>query len=249
MSSMPDLAQRRQHEHWYRAKPSAPVHDAVVDYGRALLACEAGFHSKNLARERVYRGVELMTQKAALTLLERGGRGIARLNATKAICDTFSSRLGKDRPMPGIAPEGDWYQKRKAEKYQEYIIGKMMDTEFDDLSRVALADGTKLGSGFTRIDDSEEAVFAERVPVNDLLFDRRECKYGKPRSAIRLMRVARDYLTELFPKSAEAIEQAPPSMRRKDDTDIDGDGPRIGDLDHYVDTWEAWHLPSTQDFL
>lgn len=234
-------------EHWYRLKAGVPVHTRVVAYGKALLRVEESFHSKNLARERVYRGVDLQNQKAAMAALERGGRGIARLNATKAICDTFSSRLSKDRPMPGIVPIGDWYAKQKAAKYHEFIVGQMLDTDFDDLSRRALHDGTRLGSGFTRIDDCNSAIFAERMPVNDLLFDRRECKYGKPRQGIRLQRIARDHIAELFPKAKDAIRDAPPSLRRKDDTDVDGEGPRSSDLDDYVDTWEAWYPPMDAD--
>jgi hypothetical protein len=235
-------------EHWYRLPVGAPAHHHVVPYGRALLRIEESFHSKNLARERMYRGVELRNQKAALLALERGGMGIARLNAIKAICDTFSSRLSKDRPMPSfVTDDGDWALKRRAKKFREFIVGQMLETEFDDRSRNALHDGTRLGNAFTRIDDNDGAIFAERLPVNDLLFDRRECKYGRPQQAIRLQRVARDHLAELFPSARAAIERAPASIRRKDDSDIDGEGPRAGDLDDYVDTWEAWHPPTLRE--
>lgn len=237
-----------RNERWSALRVGVPVHDLVVSYGQALLQAESSFHAKNLARERIYRGVTLMSHRDALASLERVGRGIARLNAIKAICDTFSSRLSKDRPMPGVVVDGqDWKLKRRAQKYREFIVGQMRDTEFDGLSVRALQDGTKLGTGFTRVDDSDGAVIAERIPVNDLLFDRRECKYGKPRQAIRIQRVAKDYLEELFPKYKEQIRQAPPSVRRKDDTDLDGDGPRAGDLDLYVDTWEAWCPPTVAD--
>lgn len=233
-------------EHWYRLAVGAPVHRHVVAYGQQLLANESNFHAKNLARERIYRGVELQNHKQALAALERGGRGIARLNAIKAICDTFSSRLSKDRPMPGfVVDDGEWALKRRAKKFRDFLVGQMLETEYDDLSRRALHDGTRFGSGFTRIDDNEDAVFAERIPLNELLFDRRECKYGKPQQGIRLQRVARDFLAELFPKARAAIERAPASARRKDDTDVDG--PSVGDLDDYVDTWEAWHLPTLRD--
>jgi hypothetical protein len=242
----PDAIQRD--EHWYRLPLGAPVHTSVVPYGQLLLQNESSFHAKNLARERIYRGVDLQNQKSALAALERGGLGIARLNALKAICDTFSSRLSKDRPMPSfVTDDSDWALKRQAKKFREFIVGQMLETEFDDLSRRALHDGTRLGSGFTRIDDNEDSVFAERLPVNDLLFDRRECKYGKPQQAIRIQRVARDYLAELFPRYRDAIERAPSSLRRKDDSDVDGDGPRLGELDDYVDTWEAWHLPTMRE--
>lgn len=239
----------QRNEHWWRMPVGAPVHDHVVMYGKALLAVESNFHRKNLARERLYRGVTLQRQPLALAQLERGGRGFARLNATKAICDTFSSRLSKDRPMPGIVTtDSEWKLKRRGQKFRDFLVGQMLETEFDDLSRFALDDGTQLGAGFTRIDDNDDAIFAERIPINDLLFDRRECKYGKPQQAIRIQRVARGYLAELFPDHADYIrDRAPSSSPRPDDNDVDGDGPRLGDLEDYVDTWEAWHPPTMRE--
>jgi hypothetical protein len=237
-----------QDQHWYRLPVGAPVHDHVVPYAKALLQNESSFHQKNLARERMYRGVDLVSQRDAIAALEAYGRGIARLNVIKAICDTFSSRLSKDRPMPDIVTEdSDWEMKRRGKRFREFVVGQMSETEFDDLSRRALHDGTRLGNGFTRIDDNDESIFAERIPINDLLHDRRECKYGKPAQAIRVQRVARDYLCELFPKHRTAIENAPGSSQRKDDSDVDGSGPSLADLDDYVDTYEPWYLPTTRD--
>ena len=234
------------HQHWYRAKIGEPAHDNVASYAAALLVAESNAHSKNLARERIYEGVELMEHRAALATLERGGMGIARLNALKSIINTLVSRMSKDRPMPSIiTDDGDWRLKQQAKKFRKFIVGQMLETEFDDHSRDALQDGAVIGTAFTRIDDSDGCVYAERMPTNDVLFDRRECKYGRPQQAIRVQRVARDYLAELFPKYAAQIERAPASKRRKDDEDRDGH--MSGDLDDYVDTYEAWRLPSTKD--
>ena len=237
----PSSVQRDQH--WHRLAVGAPVHEHVVPYAQALLEREAGFHSKNVARLRLYRGVQLKQYRQAVAYLDAWGRGLARLNALKAICDTFASRLSKDRPMPGfVVDDSDWELKRKAEDYRAFITGQMLETEFDSLSRRALYDGTRLGFGFTRIDDHADAVIAERVPANDLLFDRRETKYGKPRQGIRIHRVAKDYLAELYPDHADAIHRAPCARRRVDDEDSDS-GPAAGDLDDYVDTYTAIHLP------
>lgn len=246
MADSPTLS---RNEHWWQLKVGAPVHDHVVPYGRALLNVESRFHQKNLASERIYRGVSLRRNRMAIAHLERGGYSVARLNVVKAISDTFSSRLSKDRPMPGVVTTGsDWKRKRQGQKFRDFVVGQMLDTEFDSLSATALNDGSRLGSGFTRVDNSEDSIVAERIPVNDLLFDRRECKYGKPQQAIRIQRVARAQLAEMFPKARDYIlDIAPPSARRPDDSDTDGDGANYGDLSDYVDTWEGWHPPTTSE--
>lgn len=243
-STRSSLQHTQQNQHWYRLPVGAPVHDSITAYARVLLSNESSFHSKNNARERIYEGVELQSQRMALAALERGGMGIARLNALKSIIDTFVSRLTKDRPMPSfVTDDGDWMLKQQAKKFRKFIVGQMLETEFDDYSRDAVQDGSILGSAFTRIDDSDDTVYADRIPVNDVLFDRRECRYAKPLQAIVLKRIARDVLAEMFPDCRDEIMRAPAAERRKED---DGqDGPTVGDLDDYVDLLEAWRLPST----
>lgn len=235
----------QREQHWYRAKISEPVHEHVCSYGKTLQVNEASEHSKARARIRIYEGRSLMTKRNALQVLERSGMSLAKLNALKAVVDTFVSRMSKDRPMPAFDTEGaEWSLKRQAKKFRQFIVGKMTETEFDDLSRETLQDGAIQGTGWTLIDGDDD-VFAERITYDELLFDRRECKYGKPRSAIRIHRIAKDYLTELHPEHADEIHRAGPSIWRPDDSD---DGIiSVSDLDDYVDVWEAWHLPSTRD--
>ncbi len=218
------------------------AHIKLVDYAKALLRNADSVHSKNRARERIYEGHELLNNRAAVAGLEAAGVGIARLNASKSIIDTVVSRLAKDRPMPSFdTTDGDWLLKRRGQKYRQFIVGQMRATEFDDLSRDGLLDGAILGNGFTRI-DSDDSVFAERIPVNELLFDPRECRYDKPRQAIRIYRVARDLLAELYPDKISEIRMCPNSTRRKDD-----DPEMNGDLEDYVDIYEGWDLPATGD--
>lgn len=226
---------------WSRAPVDDPtVHTNLVEYAKVLQRQTDSDHSRNRARERIYEGHELLNNRAAIVSLEAAGVGIAKLNALKSIIDTFVSRLSKDRPMPNFdTTDGDWQLKRRAKKYRQFIVGEMMQTEFDDLSREALLDGAILGNGYTCI-DSDDDVFAERIPVNEILYDKRECRYGKPQQAVRVYRVAKDYLAELYPKFKDEIRHAPPSARRKDD-DVD----MLGDLEDYTDVYKGWDLPAT----
>lgn len=232
------LAERR----WSDAPAgSNHVHAALCDYATTLQRMADADHNRNRARERIYEGLELLNNKAAIVSLEAAGIGIAKLNATKSIIDTFVSRLAKDRPMPSFdVDDGNWYLKRKASKYRQFIVGEMLATEFDDLSREALLDGAICGNGYTRIDATDEDVFAERIPINEILYDKRECRYGRPQQAVRVYRVAKDALAELYPAHKDQIYAAAASERRKDD-DFD----MISNLSDYTDVREGWDLPSS----
>ena len=228
---------------WSRAAIGADVHRQLVDYAQLLQRMSDTDNNKNRARERIYEGHELLNNRAAIVSLESAGIGIAKLNASKSIIDTFVSRLSKDRPMPNFNVDGgDWKLKRKAKKYRQFIVGQMLETEYDDLSADALLDGAVFGNGYTRIDAGDDDVFAERIPVNEILYDKRECRYGRPQQAVRVYRVAKDMLAELYPDHKNEIMRANPSERRKDD-DFD----MLSNLEDYTDVYEGWFLPPTKD--
>lgn len=241
--------QLQQDRHWYRLPVGAPVHEHVVARGQAMLVLDEGRHHRNRIRERMYEGQTLSRFPQARAYLERSGINVAELNATMTVIDTFVSRLAKDRPMPEInSIGGDWDLKRRARKFEQFLDAKILETEFDDLSREALQDGAILGTGWTRIDNRDDDVIAERMLDNEVLFDARECKYGAPMTAITVRRIARDHLAELYPKFKDEIRNAAPSRRRAvDDEDDDGNGNVETDLEDYVDAFEGIRLPGREE--
>jgi len=234
---------------WYRAKVGEPVHDKLVEYGTALRGLYASAHARDRVHERIYDGAELRRYASAIQALQARGLSAARLNASKAVVNTVVSRLSKQRPMPSfVVDDADWSLKRKAKQYRKFIVGEMMQTDFDARSKEALRDGAIIGTGLTRIDDTGDGdkVFAERVLREELLLDPRECRYGKPQQAILIRRYARAHLAEMFPEHAGAIFNAPPSQQRPQEN-LDDDLATTLDLDDYVDAYEAWHLPRNED--
>lgn len=235
---------------WHRAElgDGAKVHDKVVTYGKGLRDLYASAHKIDRVHERLYEGSDLRRNQSALQALQQRGFAAARLNVSKSVVNTVVSRLSKGRPMPSFkVDDADWSLKRKSKQYRKFILGEMMATDFDARSKEALLDGAIIGSGITYIDDSGdgEKVFAERMLREELLYDPRECKYGKPPNAIRVYRIARDHLMELYPDHARAIIAASPAQSGiRDEVD---DDTKVTDLDDYVDVWRAIHLPRGDD--
>lgn len=230
---------------WWKAAIGEPVHTKVVTYGKWLKSLYTPAHQYDRVYERLYEGSELRRNRNALQTLQDRGFSAARLNVSESIIDTVTSRLSKQRPMPAITVvDGQWSTKRKARKYREFILGEMQQTEFDQRSQEALRDGGVCGNGITRIDDSGdgEKVFAERVLREEILFDPRESKYGRPPNGFRVHRIARDHLIELYPEYFREIVNANASSARPSE-EIDDDTTKTLDLDDYCDVYEGWHLP------
>lgn len=245
-----DNARWSSSEFWFKEPiGSATIHQKITDYGQRLQALYSTAHARDRVHERLYEGAELRKSRGALMALQAHGFKLARLNVSKSIINTLVSRLAKDRPMPSFIPNDTaWTLKRKSRQYRKFILGEMNVTKFEPLSKEALVDGAVIGNGFTVIDDTGdgEKVFAERMLREELLYDPRECKYGRPQNAIRVHRIARDHLAELYPAFARQIFNAEGSRRRGTGDEIDDDTTKIGDLDAYVDVWRPYHLPTTE---
>jgi hypothetical protein len=236
---------------WHNKEPgSSDVHGELVSYGRTVQQAYKSSHQFVRALEKIYEARALRRYSGALSALSSrmGGDALARLNVAGGVVDTVSARLSKRRAMPAFRVDNaDWSLKRKAKKYREFILGKMSETEFEDLSPQALQDGSVTGHGITQIDDDGNDVCCERILRDELLFDPRELKYGKPWQAIRTMRISRDVLAAKFPAFKSQIRDAANSQRLPHESIDDPDMMELGSLDGYVDVFKAWRRPTDED--
>jgi hypothetical protein len=235
---------------WWNRPVGSQVHVDLVQYTTWLLGQYRRAHQMGRACESIYQGDGLRGYGSALHAFRTAGVDTARLNVVKPVVDTVVARLSKRRPMPQFKVDNaDWSLKRKAKRYRQFIVGEMMESCFEELSPMALRDGTIEGTGITRIDDTEDDIFAERVYRDELLIDPRETKYGKPWQVQRVIRIARDVLKDKYPKHKDAIERAPAATRRPnealDDPDM-RDG-QSSSLDGYVDVIIAHRRPSFRE--
>jgi hypothetical protein len=235
---------------WQKPLGAVDVHDELVSYGRQVQSAYKTAHQLDKVWIRIYEGRALRRYGGALAALgpRLGGDALARLNVSAGVVDTVAARLSKRRAMPAFKVDNaDWSLKRKAKRYREFILGKMSETEFEELSPESLTDGAIVGTGITQIDDAGADVCAERVYRHELLHDPRELKYGKPWQAIRTMRVARDVLAAKFPAFKAQIMDAAQSQRLSHEQHDDPDVLELGSLEGYVDLWKAWRRPTNDE--
>ncbi|MBP9862667.1 MAG: hypothetical protein KBD62_32235 [Kofleriaceae bacterium] len=236
-------------ESWHRVKVGEPCHEKAISYGQWLRQILRAAHRRDRIAERIYEGSSLRGLQTAVEQLRNVGVPPARLNVAKSVIDTVVARLGKRRAMPSFdIVDADWSLKLKAKKYRKWLLGKMSDTEFDRLSPLALRAGCIARAGFTSIAAVDDDVVAEEMYSDELLIDPREAQYGRPWQAMRVRRVARDWLLDQYGEdesTTAAIKMAPMSQRNEWDTLDAGESMgRMVDLSGYVDVYEAWRLPS-----
>lgn len=233
---------------WWRKPVNSNVHVELTSYASWLLGVYRRSHQFARACEAIYQGDTMRAYGMAMAQLRASGFDTARLNVAKPVADTVVARLSKRRAMPQFKVDNaDWSLKRKAKRYRQFILGEMMESDFETLSPMALRDGTIEGNGITRIDDGEDDILAERVYRDELLVDPRETKYGKPWQVQRVMRVAKDWLADVYPKFKRQIHDAPPSIRRPNEEMDEPDIRQHASMEGYVDVCIAHRRPTSPD--
>ncbi len=151
----------------------------------------------------------------ALTLLQRYGFTPARLNITRSIVDSALAHLGKRRPSVKVTPDdADWSFKLKARQMTRFGRSKFELVNAHDKILEAMRDGMVRRAGCLEISSQFGEITLDVVPIEEMYVDKREAKYGTPRSRYRRFSINRHVAMKIFPKHAAYIKQAPPATQR-----------------------------------
>lgn len=232
--------------------PCTQVHTDLVPYVQSLQVAWRQHDTFDRIHDRIYENRKLLTYNKAIAALQTSGFDTSRLAATTNIVKTFVSRFSRRRPMPMFVVDGaEWSLKRRAQKFRKLLWAKMMETETDRRSVEGLTDAEVRGSGILYIDEGDNDVVVERVHRWELFVDPHEASAGEKavRQMHRVMRVAREVLSAMFPDAAEAIRNAPPAQTRPhENSTYEWASPMAGWVSEgVVDVYASWHLPSSDD--
>lgn len=162
-------------------------------------------------------------------------------NIVANICEALQAEVVQSKPRPLFVTEGgDWSLQQRAQQLTKFVAGVMADASFDELAEQAALDAVVYGTGCLKFSDDGESIVVERVMPEELLVDARDGFYGRPRSVYHVQHVDREVLREMYPDSADEIDDA---LLEMGDTGQRGirDSREVSDL---VCVVEAWHLPS-----
>lgn len=221
---------------------------------RSQYVCDTGVTLRNdasnrltnmLRHARMYENAELDSLNGrdyadALVRNAIMANGLLTLNVAAACVDTLTSKVTKNRPRPEfITSGGSWDQQIKARNLDKWCKGYFYESQVYKKSRQIFVDGCEFGTGFLYVyPNSNNKLECERVIGSEIFVDDLDGQYGAPRQLLRCKFVSRDILMRLFPEYAEEIQSAGKAIR----TETLNSTPEV--VDHTLEVWEAWHLPS-----
>lgn len=165
------------------------------------------------------------------------------LNVIESVVDTLTSKLGKRRPMPVVsADDADHSERIFAKRASRVIRRKMGAADLERMFPATLMDQCVRGTSAVKTYAKGGDVTAERCPRHEFVVDRRESRYGDPRTLVHVKSMSAELLAEKYPKAADAIAKA--AKDRADEWQpYESDAASNGDM---IQVAEGWRLPSDE---
>jgi len=132
------------------------------------------------------------------------------INLTKAVVETISAKVGKNRPRPTLLTYGgDFALKNRVEKLQRWIDGVYNQADVYSTLPIVFRDAMLAGTGVWHFfpDVGRKRLCVERVFPLELLIDPVDGVDGDPRCLYRIRFLDKDALKAFAPSKARRIEE------------------------------------------
>lgn len=170
-----------------------------------------------------------------------------RWNLCKALVDSSTAKVGKNRPSPSImTTDGDASLKRRSKKLGQFLNGTLAENNIHRDGTIWFRDAAIYGDIFAKNTVQHGRIKSERVFPWELFADHREGYKGKPRTLFQ-SQIVDKYVALNLVKGIRGAEQA--IMEAKpyaDDSLVDSIGHNMP-YTNLIELVEAWHLPSGPD--
>lgn len=171
----------------------------------------------------------------------RESYGLMQENVVASNCDAITGTIAATEVRARFVTDGaDWSVQRTARQIDWYAEGLSKQLDLDEKCRRAFHAGALKGSGFVEVGiNGFDEIFAEYVPVDEVVMDEAAYQRWPVPELARRMIVPRDRLMAEYPKHAKAIKEAQTQSKR-------GWRRWAGYrpiLDNHIVVIKAWRLP------
>lgn len=228
--------------HWWRGRKGEvhlDVHKAMVTLHdqhmqRASRIEEAlKFYGISIDREQSVPDLSVITEEAAA-----GGSLPLPINVIAMVVDAFIAKVCRSQLKVTHVPVGTGLAsaKRQAIDRTRFTDGIWYETRFREQSLEVAFDATVCCVGHLKISDVRNSIEHDVVHPEELVWDRADAKYGRPRTLAQRRPVDRDCLVDLYPSHGAEIDTA--GALTGNDFGL------CSTTSDQVLLTEAWHLPS-----
>jgi hypothetical protein len=189
---------------WSAEKPD--VHRKVFEHARRVESEQSGLYTRFLRYACLYDPNERMGMGG-----DMGGSDADSFvadNVIQSAVDTAASIISKSRPRIAVNTDnGDWSTQRRARWVERYLEQLFRATGFYQQAQAAFKDACIFGTGVLKVVPvrGQKKMKVERVLIDEIIVDERECRGRPPRHMHQRRIVDREELVAEYPKHEGAI--------------------------------------------
>lgn len=226
---------------WWQSDEDATA-DAVWAYVTALDEAQKEVHERHVRHAKLYGNCDMLGLDTSLGQRDYKRRPAGRIteNIIESVCDTATSMIAKNRPRPKfLTDDAEWSVQRRAKQLERYIEAVFQSSNIYQEAVKVFRDAVVFGTGAMKTYVGQDGkIVCERVIIDEIKVDERECRSCGPRQLHQVKQVDREALKREYPDHEEAIDRA-----------------NIQDGKRWYTSWqkleptqivviESWHLPS-----
>src|SRR5512138_345670 len=163
-------------------------------------------------------------------------------NVILRIVATLAAKFARQKSHPTILTTlGDWGLQRRAERYSRMIEGVLSEIDIYDLQRLSDLHNIICGTGAIHIYSRNGRIKGEVIPPWELYFHPHDSRRMKPSIGYRRQLIGRRRLMKLYPKHADAIENAQGVSASEAFDALGSSNPDV------LEVVTGWHLPTDDE--
>lgn len=192
---------------WWSDETATPdVCRKVFEHARRVESEQSGLYTRFLRYACLYDPNERMGMGG-----DMGGSDADSFvadNVIQSAVDTAASIISKSRPRIAVNTDnGDWSTQRRAQWVERYLEQLFRSTRFYQQAQAAFKDACIFGTGVLKVTPvaGQKKLQVERVLIDEIIVDERECRGRPPRHMHQRRIVDREELVAQYPKHETAI--------------------------------------------
>lgn len=223
--------------------PEGQCFASVFDLVRRISAYQSYRALNHMRYARLYHNLDLYAlqpwrygrQSSSDTFLSNR----VTLNVVKACVDTVASKIGKSKPKPQfLTVDGDYSLQKRAKLLTQYLEGLFESARVYPTHAQTFVDSCVFGTGATYMYVEDNQIKVERAPIEELVVDEIDGRYGTPSQIHRVRTAPRDVMCNMFPEYEKQIKMA--------ENGLEGEYGSRTTVD-IIKVIESWHLRSGKD--
>lgn len=153
------------------------VHNFVFEHAKAIDEDQKQIHAQNIMNAKLYSNRDLMAfEWDGVQDIDYRPLNANLENVIQSVIDTLMANVGKQNPKPTIVSRGSEFDVYlKARQLDKFLWATFQSEKVYEKAEDCVLDSMQYGTAAYKVDIDQKEVYSERVNIDEIIVDQREC--------------------------------------------------------------------------